>query len=204
MNTDKAFNPALSMAGYVPYVYASGRAFVYSFLPGKYNRRVPDTSPSRYDFTSDLIGPKQTIRHETVEDIVARGYFSVPGAEPELALISDKHQTSRLGLTDVIQQVRQRYEIYQRNLYDLDTCACNAYNAMMSMIAHRGGTWLSSRELYGLSKRLFEVDLQKQQERVGLWSDISKLKQLLPEQAQNYLSAYRKMSILTDSEGDNL
>ena len=191
------------MAGYVPYVYASGRAMVYSILPGTPSQRFLDSNPVRYDFTSDLIGHKQIIRHQTVEDIIARGYLSVPRAESELALISDKHETSRLGLTDVIQQIRNRYEIYHRNLDDLDTSSCNAYNAVLSMIAHRGGVCLNSREVYGVSKRLFEVDLQKQKERVDLWSDISKLKQLLPEQAQNYLSAYRKISILEDSEGDN-
>jgi len=75
---------------------------------------------------------------------------------------------------------------------------------MLSMVASRGGVWFNSREVYGLSKRQFEVDLQKQEERLALWSDISKLKQLLPEQAQNYLSAYRKMAILEDTGGDSL
>jgi hypothetical protein len=200
MNANQTHYSDLSTAGYMPYFYASGRAFLYAFSSPK----SASSASSRYDFTSDLIRANPPIHHPTVEEIIARGYFSIPKSEPELALISDKKETAGLGLSDIIGQIRKRYDIYHRNLYELDWSSCNAYSAMLSMVASRGGVWFNSREVYGLSKRQFEVDLQKQEERLALWSDISKLKQLLPEQAQNYLSAYRKMAILEDTGGDSL
>ena len=115
-------------------------------------------SYARYDFTSDLTQKAHWPRHQTVEDVILRGYFAIPEAEPEMALISDRQETSRLGLSDIISQIRRRYEIYE----------------------------------------------QQRKERVALWQDVSRLRQSLPEQAQGYLSQYRKLSILNESEGDDL
>ena len=47
-----------------------------------------------------------------------------------------------------------------------------------------------------------ELYEQMRLERVTLWKDISRLKQSLPEVAQNYLAAYRKVAILEDDGGD--
>ena len=58
---------------------------------------------------------------------------------------------------------------------------------------------------YSLTKSLRELYEQQRDERVALWQDVSKLKQAVPEQAQQYLTAYRKVSILEDeSAGDGL
>ena len=62
---------------------------------------------------------------------------------------------------------------------------------------------MSSREAYSLNKSLRELYEQQRDERVRLWQDISRLKQSLPEQAQQYLAAYRKVSILEDDRGDS-
>ena len=76
---------------------------------------------------------------------------------------------------------------------------------MFSVEAERGGVRQDSREAYSLSKSLREFYEQQRDERSRLWSDVSKLKLLLPEQSQSYLSSYRKVSILEDdSKGDAL
>ena len=75
---------------------------------------------------------------------------------------------------------------------------------MFAIEAERGGVRLNSREAYSLSKSLREFYEQQRDERVRLWQDVSRLKLALPEQAQQYLSAYRKVSILDGSEGDGL
>ena len=191
---------------YVPYFYQSGKFIAYG-MPGETGLTgLSDQSSGRYDFTSDLIPGKQYSMHQsTVEDIVRNGYFPIQKSEPETAIISDKKQTSGLGLSDVIAQVRQRYEIYEKNIYQIDLGKCYALSSMFTVEAERGGVRQDSREAYSLSKSLREFYEQERDERVKLWQDVSRLKQVLPEQAQQYLTAYRKVSILEDdSTGDLL
>jgi len=189
---------------YVPYFYQSGRFLAYDI-----SQRDPVSSyfsrTSGYDFTSDIVPKKHSWpRHKTVEDIVSSGYFPIPKSEPETAIISDKKHTSGLGLSDIISQVRKRYEIYERNIYQIELGKCYALNSIFAVEAERGGVRQSSREAYSLSKSLREFYEQERDERVKLWQDVSRLKQTLPEQAQQYLTAYRKVSILEDDKGDGL
>ena len=112
-------NP-LSQGGYVPYFYQSGL-----FLRYDHPRQAsPSThlwsSYSRYDFSNDE--PVWTTRDspQTVEQIIAHGYLAVPNGPPETTILSDKRHTAWLGLDDVITQIRHRYEVYDRNTYELD------------------------------------------------------------------------------------
>ncbi len=188
---------------YVPYFYQSGKFLVYG-MPAKTGpREMRGQSGSGYDFTSDLLQKRAYPRDQTVEDIIQRGYFPIRESEPETAIISDKKQTSGLGLSDIIHQVRQRHEIYERNIYQIELGKCYTLNSAFTVEAHRGGVPPNSREAYSLNKSLGEFYEQERDERVRLWQDVSRLKQTLPELAQQYLSAYRKVSILEDdSDGD--
>jgi hypothetical protein len=187
--------------GYVPYFYQSGKFLVYG-LPNISSDSSYFSRTSRYDFSSDIVPKKGRPMGQTVEDIVNRGYFAIPRSEPEAAIISDKKHTSGLGLNDIIGQIRQRYEIYDRNIYQIELGKCYALNSIFYLEAERGGVRLSSREAYSLSKSLREFYEQERDERVRLWQDVSRLKQALPEQAQNYLTAYRKIAILEGDKGD--
>jgi len=188
---------------YTPYFYQSGKFLVHDMPDKTGSREPPGQSGSGYDFTSDLLQTRVYPRSQTVEDIIQRGYFAIRESEPETAIISDKKQTSGLGLSDIICQVRQRYEIYERNIYQIELGKCYTLNSVFTVEAHRGGVPPNSREAYSLNKSLGEFYEQERDERVRLWQDVSRLKQTLPELAQQYLSAYRKVSILEDdSEGD--
>ncbi|MFC1676151.1 hypothetical protein ACFL3G_03980 [Planctomycetota bacterium] len=192
--------------GYVPYFYQAGKFLAYG-MPDKTGLTgLSDQGSAGYDFTSDLIPEKGHFRHQnTVEDIVRNGYFPISKSEPETAIISDKKQTSGLGLSDIISQVRKRYQIYESNIYQIEMGKCYALNSVFYVEAMRGGLPQNSREAYSISKSLRELYEQGRDERVRLWQDVSKLKQALPEQAQQYLTAYRKVSILEDdSIGDPL
>ena len=158
------------------------------------------STPNGYDFTSDLTGKKTYFKHKTVEDVIRNGYLSIPRAEPETAIISDKKHTSWLGLDDIIGQVRNRFEVYERNFYELEISKCAAVNCLHDHRAHHG--FPPSKVEYSVQKRLDGLYSEQREERVNLWRDISRLKLLLPENAQNYLSAYRKVAILEDDEGD--
>ncbi len=187
---------------YIPYFYQSGKFLIYN-MPSKTGlRERVSQSYGRYDFTSDLFQKRVYPAVQTIEDVIQRGHFPIPRSEPETAILSDKKQTSRLGLSDIIQQVRQRYEIYDRNIYQIELGKCYTLSAMFGLEAERGGVRFSSREVYSLNKKLQEFYEQERDERVRLWQDVSRLKLALPEQAQQYLTAHRKVSILEGDEGD--
>ena len=187
--------------GYMPYFYLSGKFLLYD-IPHRGPKSAYFSTSTSYDFTSDMVPKSSKPTGQTVEDIVRNGYFAIPKSEPETAIISDKKQTSALGLCDIISQVRQRYEIYDRNIYQIEMGKCYTLNSMFAIEAERGGVRQSSREAYSLNKSLRELYEQEMDERVRLWQDVSRLKLALPEQAQQYLSAYRKVSILEGADGD--
>jgi len=185
---------------YVIYFYESG-------LSKQYHQHQKDLlaglnygPAGSYDFSSDLSVRRSWPVPQTVEDVVRNGYFSIPKGEPETAIISDRKNTSWLGLDDLIGQIRNRHEVYQSNIYELEKAKCATINSLFEHRAYHGPT--TSKVEYSAQKRLNNLYSEQREERVNLWRDISKLKLLLPEQAQNYLSAYRKVSILEDKKGD--
>jgi len=204
MNNPDISNGPVFDSGYRPYFYQSGKFLSYN-IPhtGSESSYFPRTSG--YDFTSDIVHKNDWPKLKTVEDIISSGYFPIPKSEPETAIITDKKHTSKLGLDDMISQIRGRYEIYENNIYQIELGKCYAMNSIFAIEADRGGVSMNSREAYSLSKSLRELYEQQRDERKSLWSDVSKLKLLLPEQSQSYLSSYRKVSILEDdSTGDGL
>jgi len=205
MNIPDISNGPVFDSGYTPYFYQSGKFLAYDISQRSSKSTYFGTSGG-YDFTSDLVPKKQTWpKTQTVEDIISSGYFPIPKSEPETAIISDKKNTSGLGLSDIISQVRKRYQIYEQNIYEIEMGKCYALNSTFYIEAMRGGIPQNSREAYSLTKSLRELYEQERDERVKLWQDVSKLKQALPEQAQQYLTSYRKVSILEDdSKGDRL
>jgi len=85
-------------------------------------------------------------------------------------------------------------------MYELELAKCSAMNTVYTHEAWHGPT--NSRVEYSLGKRLDKLYKDQRDERTNLWRDISRLRLLLPENAQKYLTAYRKLSILEDSKGD--
>jgi hypothetical protein len=153
-----------------------------------------------YDFSSDLSARRIYPRHQTVEDVIRNGYLATPLSEPETAIISDRKHTSWLGLDDIIGQIRNRYTAYEQNIYELEVSKCSAINSCYAHEAYHGPT--NSKIEYSMNKRLDKLYMSQREERITLWRDISRLKLLMPEKAQEYLAAYRKVSILEDSGGD--
>lgn len=188
---------------YMPYFYAAGLFTSYGLDQIRRPKGGYEIRPTGYDCTSDLTSKVIPVSHQTVEDVIRSGYLAVPQSDPETALISDKQHVASLGLDDVISQIRNRYEIYQHNMYELEQGKCYMTSAMYAVQAMRGGVRLDSREVYSLTKGMREFYQQQRDERVRLWQDISRLKQVLPEHAQSYLAAHRKLSILTNNPGDS-
>ena len=186
--------------GYVPYFYQAGLFQVYPTAADQQRSRPHADLSTQYRFASYAFPGHALDRTQTVEQIIANGYLAVPQGDPVTAIISDKQQTSWLGLDDVIGQVRNRYEIYHQNLYQIELGKCSAMNALYASEAYQAPA--DSKQFYSRHKRLQDLYEQQRDERTELWKDVSRLRQTLPESAQAYLAASRKMSVLQDSTGD--
>ena len=187
---------------YVPYFYQRGLHQLYALPSGhsQTKRSLDDaTAPDAAGLEAVL---KDVDRLQTVEQIIERGYFAVPATDPVTAIIADKQHTSWLGLDDVIGQIRQRYELYERNFYQIQLAKCAAANAIYHHEKYRGPGSADARQHYAKHKAIQDLYAQEGEERVDLWRDVSKLRLLLPESAQGYLSAHRKMAALNAPPGD--
>jgi len=187
--------------------YQQGRNFQVAKCTRTQSQTSPFSAGNMYLISIsqdyDLTGKSGFSQAPTVEQIIARGYFRIPKGESATAIISDKKETSWLGLDDIIGQIRHRQEIYLGNMYDLELAKCAAINSLHQHEAHHGPA--DARVEYALNKRLDQLYSDQRDERVRLWQDISRLRQTLPETAQQYLTAYRKVSILEDdSKGGGL
>ena len=129
-------------------------------------------SATFYDFSSDL-----SVRHpwptpQTVEQIVSSGYLSIPRSEPETAIISDRKNTSWLGLDDIIGQIRNRYEVYQSNIYELEKAKCTTINCLFQHRAYHGPT--ISKIEYSVDKNREGLYTEQREDRKNLWRDMSR------------------------------
>ena len=194
--------PALG-GGYVPDSLVAEHYQRYLQPEGWQPEQSTEPLSSTYDFSSDLLHPsRQTEFRQTVEQIVSRGYFAVPWGRPETALISDKKHTFAMGLEGMVRQIRQRYEIFESNLYEIERSKCSAINSLFRREAELGFIPRTGREVDSLNKNLQSLYQQQRDERVALWKDVSRLKGSLPEAAQQYLASYRKVSILEDEKDE--
>lgn len=194
-----AFNAPAVTAGYVPYFYYSG-LFVRYLVPAVDTARPAPRHEYRFGEGTGVardFGPVQT-----VDQVIARGYLAVPYANPITALISDKTHIARLGLDDVITQIRSRHEIYERNIEELNQSICEVHNGLFRQLADHGMLVANQRQQYSVTKQVQKLYEQQRQERTDLWRDVSRLKLAFPETAQQYLGAYRKLAILREEEGE--
>jgi len=176
---------------YVPYFYQAGIFDRYGLMPvylGAQQRHRLRDSRSHSEGFPALDHP------QTVEQIIAHGYFSAPAGEPEMALLSDKKATSWLGLDDLISQVRHRYEVYRQNMYELELAKSAATNSLYAHWAYHGLP--DAKQFYSRHKRIQELYQEQRDQRVNLWRDVSRLRLGLPESLQSYLSSHRKLQAL--------
>ena len=196
---NQVYEPSIN-AEYIPRLYR------YEHPQAYYSKRmvpaITNYGPvSGYSFLSDSTPKAQPDQPQTVEQIITNGYFSAPPGDPVTAVISDKKHTSWLGLDDIIGQIRQRYALYEKNIYEIEWAKCGALNVFFVHEDHNRPAPPDDRIYYSLNKNLQRLYQDQREERVNLWRDISRLRQLLPETAQQYLAAYRKVSILEDYKG---
>ena len=199
---NESINPTAPISGaYTPYFYQSGLYRMYR----PEARNAPPTATNRavamYLFSADQDLVRRLDYPQTVEQIIARGYFSIPYGEPTTALISDRTHAAWLGLDDVIRDIHTRIAIYQKNMDDLSLSACEANNALFRQEAAQGCP-ANEKQRYSVNKMMQKLYEEHRSERVNLWRDVSRVRANLPELVQQYLAGYRKLSLLDDLRGD--
>jgi predicted DNA binding CopG/RHH family protein len=187
--------------GYKPYFYEAG-LYLWKSPETSAAQKLYKEQSGEYNFTSDLNRGQRTYTPQTIEQIIKRGYLAVTSEAPETAILSDKQRTFWQGLDDIIRQVRQRYEIAEGNIYQIERSICYALSRIYQVESHRGGVPADAKERYRLLKQVQELYQQEREEKVSLWQDISRLKLAMPETAQQFLSAHRKVSILKDPNSE--
>jgi uncharacterized protein YbgA (DUF1722 family) len=138
---------------------------------------------------------------QTVEDVITQGYLAMPPSFPETALLTDRAHTAWLGLDDTVHQIRHRLQIYERNTYDIERSKCDLLTHLLQWQNH-AGHYANYKLETKLREDLRELYSEQRAERVSAWRDIARLRQTLPEVAQTYLSAQRKIDILDAPTGD--
>ena len=200
MQANQAFGISDQPSGYVPYFYQAGLFQLYNVPIDRADSGADQTLTVPHDRAASAYHVSSIDRMQTVEQIVANGYFAAPQGDAVTAIISDKQQTLWLGLDDVIGQIRQRHEIYERHLYQIELGKCAAMNSLYTAEAYQGPA--DSKQFYSRHKRLQELYEQERDERVSLWKDVSRLRQTLPESAQAYLGARRRVEALENTTGE--
>jgi hypothetical protein len=193
-------NNPVPAGGYLPYFYQSGVFERYGLPAVVRGRTLDPESATSYAFRSDDGFVRTLDRHQTVEQIIASGYFAAPPGDPETAILSDKKATSWLGLDDIISQIRDRYDVYQRNMYELELAKSAATNSLYAHWAYHGLP--DAKQFYSRHKRIQELYQEQRDQRVNLWRDVSRLRLGLPESAQSYLSSHRKLQALETITGE--
>ena len=173
----------------------------YDYLCGRHQlyRSAPQSMRSQASAARSFLpmpGTEMDRGPQTVEQLVDQGYFAVPAHDPETAILHDRKLTSWLGLDDCLGQIRNRLEIYERNMTDIEWGKCYAYNELA-----RHGWPPSSEQENTFHKRNHDLHALQRDERVAAWKDVSRLRQALPESAHLYLSSLRKLDILNDTGG---
>ncbi len=197
MNPSKTNPVAGAPYGAIAYQYQYGRHHQYGTTPtvARYGVRPywrAQPAPSSQQPVAGIDdGP------QTVEDLVRDGFFAVPEHEPETAVLFDRRHTSWMALDDVLGQIKQRESIYKKNMLDIQWSQCYAFNEL-ARNAHP-----ANEEAYAVyEKRMQDLRSEQRAERVTFWRDVSRIRERLPESAQQYLSAFRKLQILGDEGGD--
>jgi hypothetical protein len=197
-------NPLSNMNGYIPdYHYLYGRHYMYHRPKEIQVYPLRSGWYQRYDFSNVSQMSILDKKPQTVEEVIRQGYLRVPGFQDETTIIHDKRFTSKLGLDDIIQQVRERYRIYNQNIYGLEQTKCYAINDLFNREGLSGQP-ATPDHYTALNNHLEYLYSKQREERVNLWNDISRLKQELSESAQKYLSNHRKIEILGNEKGETI
>ena len=131
---------------------------------------------------------------QSINEIIKDGELALQQTEPTLALLSDRQHTTWLGLDDLIDQLRSRFTLHRQTIAGIEYAKVAATNEFYALGLQNGPP--NVPQVFALHDRLQSFYQEGREEKVRFWRDVSRLRQVMPEAVQLYLSAYRKAAIL--------
>lgn len=152
-----------------------------------------DTAASNPSKELDLRRPQHSI-----EDLL-QGVWRPTGSPDMVAgLFHDRLQAQTLELSDVLEQIKQRLDIYQKHFDELEQAKLDVTN-----VRHH---WLDPIRRNGVAtdpdlvSAIEDFNAQQRQERLSCWKDLSSLRQQVPEHWRQYLNAARQYHLIDAQE----
>ncbi|MFW6061185.1 MAG: hypothetical protein ACOC93_00095 [Planctomycetota bacterium] len=133
----------------------------------------------------------------TVDYVLTYGRMARPHSDPMLAGLYDRKNISSMVLDDLIQQAHSRIELYRRHLSELDDQEIALRNASRRCLRPPGWEPQDDPEIL---RDLQNIDDQRRRERLDFWRDMSRLRLMVPESAEAYLGASRRLAALTQQD----
>jgi len=133
-------------------------------------------------------------KRQSINEIIKDGELALQKTEPTLALLTDRQHTTWLGLDDLIDQLRSRFTLHRQTLAGIEYAKVAATNEFYALGLQNGPPDVP--QVFALHDRLQSFYQEGREEKVRFWRDVSRLRQVMPEAVQLYLSAYRKAAIL--------
>ncbi|AQT68732.1 hypothetical protein STSP2_01904 [Anaerohalosphaera lusitana] len=135
----------------------------------------------------------------SVDDIVSSP-TTRPSENSEENIFADKQKTSYLALENIVAQIRKRYEIYDSNIRVLEYSKIKLKEHFYQWPQQLGLWPPGHKEM--LSEQMNQLYQKQLDEKVSLWKDVSKLKLMLPQSLNDYLSIKRKSDIYSGGVPD--
>ncbi len=133
-------------------------------------------------------------KRQSINEIIKDGELALQKTEPTLALLTDRQHTTWLGLDDLIDQLRSRFTLHRQTIAGIEYAKVAATNEFYALGLQNGPP--NVPQVFALHDRLQSFYQEGREEKVRFWRDVSRLRQVMPEAVQLYLSAYRKAAIL--------
>lgn len=134
-------------------------------------------------------------RGPTLDDLIRDDTIRPRPRPPELAGFGDRLDWTRLGLVDLIGQIRQRYHIYNAHFSQLADVELAARRARLSWFDPYDA-FEGDPDFAGLMR---DLRAQRRDLQLNLWRDVSRLRQAVPPWVRDYLQAARRYELLGDS-----
>ena len=130
----------------------------------------------------------------SVDELLSESPAPASQLDPVAGFLSERKLITHLGLTDTLSQIHERVELYLLHKNEIEKAELNTLNTMHGFPTVNGYV---HPELYqDILRSLQQLEQQQRRERLDFWSDISRLRQSLPDAMDAYLDSCRKMRIL--------
>ena len=148
--------------------------------------QLPGINSSCSSFSSD---------HNSVHNLFNR--------DPLARFISGKRKSLNKSLDDILNLIKEREKIKDRNVLEIDQEICQVHTTMMNHPKNRYAVDMSLLKSYDvLQQQVNALDNVKRSEEISCWRDVTKLKSDLRDSIKELEQEKRKQSLLLGDKND--